>query len=1001
MPLINNDAAVASLQTSESFEQGNVPAPLEAPSTLGQATKAAWQNTNWIGSLATFGADDNDYHTDQPGYNPIKAIQGTPYENNWEAFVGKNSPTKVQQTMARVDQENKNWDIINNAGTFDKVAAVLAAGIVDPLMAVPIFGAYKYIKAGKTLYSALTTAGTFGGIDVASQSLLNISQPERPFSSMEMATSAVLGGVLGAGMGALGANALKRQNAILESIFTNGAPPSELSPIMKGIANDGSAGAARVGTRDVSLENLPNWLVNNVQVPFLHSPSLDMATSSSPLVRDIGSRFYDMNLPNTGSAYTSMESLLRTDRIMNADLQKIVSSSYKDYLGTKDAMFPGIKSLYVARRDQKLSLQEYNEEFAKAFRRSDESAIPEINSAAKEARAHYEQNIFKPLQELGILEKDLKVKTAPSWLTRIYDIPKVSKNPLAFKKTLSDYYISKGVDPVEAAAEAQKNTDDILGLGDNQVGLSDISRMSLDKGVRFTKDRTLDVPDEILEPFLVNDFSSMMNVVYTQGRQMIRMQETLNSLGVKDLSGLRQAVKNEYSDAIAKGHETKVLDPNRPGYYTTTRTDLTNKELEKAAEDLKKNLDRVNDTVAVMLGQYATRTKADRFLRLLKTYNYTRIMGYVLISSLTDPAAMIIRNGMGKVIMDGYVAEAKDFAKGVAGLKHQDLRDMGVALDAEMEGAMRMLLDQGYENPMIKGKAEQIGDVMGDVMSKATGIHYWNVFNRRVAGRLIETRILRTVKKSQEQGWSSLTKKEINSLKENDIDEEIAGQIAKLQEKHGTTLATGTHISNVKLWRSTKAGNRIADIYSSGITKEVNNSVITPGKGDIPLLFQGSQLGSALGQMKGFFAKSTSALLLSGVSRHDANTAQALFALVSLGSLQYIIRQNIQGKEPNLDSGNLLYEGVNRSGILGLLGDPMFAFVLNPLLGKGPGSRYMNQNPVEYMFGPSASVVKILGGVASKSLQGKFDQKTLDSMGHLIPYQNLFWLKMLMDKVKK
>lgn len=137
-------------------------------------------------------------------YDPFKNIQG--YEDYASSFVGANSDDDVLHVKTRIDSERRRSDLLASGGWRGTVAAI-GAGLADPLMLLPIGGeAIAVTRAGRLLEGALRGGATFGGLTAAQEAVLGGTQITRPFgeSAANVATSTLLGGVLGGALGAWG-----------------------------------------------------------------------------------------------------------------------------------------------------------------------------------------------------------------------------------------------------------------------------------------------------------------------------------------------------------------------------------------------------------------------------------------------------------------------------------------------------------------------------------------------------------------------------------------------------------------------------------------------------------------------------------------------------------------------------------------------------------------------------------------------------------------------------
>src|SRR3546814_576603 len=85
----------------------------------------------------------------------------------------------------------------------------------------------------------------------------------------------------------------------------------------------------------------------------------------------------------------------------------------------------------------KLTYDQFREAVGRAMRRGDTSEIPEAAEAARTFR----RNVFNPLKDKAIateiLPKDVTVETAPSYLSRVWDVTKVNaRRPELVQRTM-------------------------------------------------------------------------------------------------------------------------------------------------------------------------------------------------------------------------------------------------------------------------------------------------------------------------------------------------------------------------------------------------------------------------------------------------------------------------------------------------------------------------------------------------------------------------------------
>jgi hypothetical protein len=201
-----------------------------------EAAGAAFRTENTIGSVLSsdeMGVDDRRI---DPQFDPWAEIQGTPYEAYYEQFGRAANRGHFDAIKSDIDRENKDRDTLAKSGVVG-MGATMAAGVLDLPSLIPGAVVLRSAKGGVSmLKSAAGTAAAGTGAAVASETVLQQSQQLRTAgeSATVIAGSAVLSGLLGAGLG----RRISRQEfdglaARVERDFTVPGP-GEPDPFMPG-----------------------------------------------------------------------------------------------------------------------------------------------------------------------------------------------------------------------------------------------------------------------------------------------------------------------------------------------------------------------------------------------------------------------------------------------------------------------------------------------------------------------------------------------------------------------------------------------------------------------------------------------------------------------------------------------------------------------------------------------------------------------------------------------
>jgi hypothetical protein len=241
------------------------------------------------------------------------------------------------------------------------------------------------------------------------------------------------------------------------------------------------------------------------------------------------------------------------------------------------------------------------------------------------------------------------------------------------------------------------------------------------------------------------------------------------------------------------------------------------------------------------------------------------------------------------------------------------------------------------------GLTKGMESAMG-MFGKVTGLSYWNNFHKRVGARVSLARTMRSLKQGVTPG-----SKEATRLARMGISSEHFNTILEQFAKHGEE-ANGSYILNPHLWDKDASGALKA--LEGSILKDTDMAgVLTPSRGDIPIIVQKSEIAKMLFQFKTFASAATSKILLKAFDRRDSQALQGITVMVGLGMGVEALKQKMAGKElPEVDT-KLVMQGITRSGLLGVMGDYTLGS-LNAIYG-GVSQRYAGRNLMGLYGGPA------------------------------------------------
>jgi len=405
------------------------------------------------------------------------------------------------------------------------------------------------------------------------------------------------------------------------------------------------------------------------------------------------------------------------------------------------------------------------------------------------------------------------------------------------------------------------------------------------------KDRTLNVPDQLIEDFLE---SNIRDVGERYARTMAGEVELTRRFGRADMRDQITEITDDYAALRAavpegEGREAalKALD-------------------DRMALDVK-NVQALRDlTRGTYMGQ-ATNSVGGRVMRGLTTYNYVRSMGSAAISNLSDLYRSAMVYGIGPFVSEGLAPMLTNLK--AAKLSRDDAKLMGLVTEMHTQHRMMSMGEMG--DPYRSGTGiERLLTTSARVASNWNGINLMTDISQAIAATLSQNRIL----------VAATGKKDARLLAYLGIDEEMAGRIAKEFRAHGETEST-VRVANTQEWTDDAARRA----YQAAVSKDVNSVVVVKSVGDVPLLAN-HPLGKALIQFRTFALASHQRVLLRGLQESKSRFVSGLVTMTALGALVSSLAA-LRGGDERFEKfktkvaanpGYLIGEGLDRSGIFAL-----------------------------------------------------------------------------------
>lgn len=427
MPIVQYPEDNPALGTFKALDYSPPPEEREFSPDLSTIVGAAFRQDNTIGSMSSNRLAGVDLATPDgiTGEEAFAAIRGTRYEAHADRFAPIFNRAGIAAMKSQIDMEDEDRRVLA-AGGWTSTIASFGASIADLPSLIPGGGLVDAARGGVSIGRTALKTAALGALGAGvSEVALQSSQQTRPLadSAMAVGSGAVLGAFLGGGIGALyshgeRAAALRSvENALKEMVPT----PDEVWAD----AQAQSGGSAAVPRPELSDYDIGGGMgartVGKVQSGF--NPLLRAAQSPSSVYREI--------MADTAETGYYLEKNVRGEG--NIAVESAVK--YWDR-GALTKGLDDMRRIYTDARKKGLdmSAEDFRTAVSKAMRRGDVGEHDSVSMAAQSWR----KTLFDPLKDeaiaAGLLPADVSVKTATSYLTRLWNSNRLNGGEARFKE---------------------------------------------------------------------------------------------------------------------------------------------------------------------------------------------------------------------------------------------------------------------------------------------------------------------------------------------------------------------------------------------------------------------------------------------------------------------------------------------------------------------------------------------------------------------------------------
>jgi hypothetical protein len=598
-----------------------------------------------------------------------------------------------------------------------------------------------------------------------------------------------------------------------------------------------------------------------------------------------------------------------------------------------------------------MSRTQFREMVGRAMRNSDLSADPHVEKVAQSWR----KNVFEPMKqaaiEMKLLPADVDVKTAESYLSRMWNKNRLIAYEGDFKRIVAGWVHGESpkwaakfdaetaqllADPAKRLKILQKEFDE-----ETKVRLKELhAEKELPAGPDFETE--LKAHRAEMRERLVAESDADFLV-----RRKFERAEQFDDLNLK---------ASEIAEEVFNKLTGKVVEPGtRPEFITIIargplkeRTfnipdNLVEQFLENDVERIGRRYVRIMGADIELVRKFGSVDLKDQMAEIRAEYAQLRAeakdekarlkLSKAEESDIDD--LKNIRNLLRGIPIEGHF-EMANYANYARGFKHLNyIRSMGQVVLSSLTDAIRPAMVHGlgqfmetvgqlstntqafkmsvseaqlagnvgervlgtrlgtlsdiFDPMSSRGPVESFLEKMTDVASTWNGIRIWTDWMKATASVMTQNRILKNVGR-----MGDLTSGERAYMNYLGIDESMAGRIQARIEKHGQML-DGVRVANTEKWTEGLTGDELlaarheVRTYRAAINKDVDSIIVEKGVGDIPLLAN-TAWGSMAIQFKGFALASHGRVLLRGLQEDQARFVSGMIAMSTIGMFQAYVR---------------------------------------------------------------------------------------------------------------
>lgn len=508
------------------------------------------------------------------------------------------------------------------------------------------------------------------------------------------------------------------------------------------------------------------------------------------------------------------------------------------------------------------------------------------------------------------------------------------------------------------------------GVSGLSVKIDDFAKVNADPS--YSRPRTDWIDQKTIAPWLNNNADQVVNRYLKDSGAEVRLVQAAKEMGFNNM-------KEVIADHWEKGSQRAAsLEP---------------KKRDKAMRKLKKENEQLLHVVQQLKGKPGVSTNPilDRSLGYVRKWNLLAYLGGQTISALSDLAMPIIVHGPSREVFLGYAKLIGD--RPAVKINKLNARAIGSGIDL---GSNRIL--QALEMPnemnaytLDKSFLDKIVDSAARGFQTLTLNKQWTNFGKRLALDIGTSRTARVLERWADTG--KMSKSDMTRLGQLGIGREVWQELAD-EIKAMPKGRFGQRVVELGSFKN----QALAQRFGKALAKEVDSVIITPGIGDTPMWMAKSGVMKTIFQFSNFMTAFSQKVLTAQLQRKDAKLLIGFAAYLGLQGIQAQMKQAINGREVKFEPEQFLKDAMTNSGIFGLMGYKANQGYSNLYPENKRPSAFKTANEASLVAGPTGKTVYLGYSAAKDYLNGDRDS-AIKKAKQIMPYHNLFYFRILMNKV--